>query len=373
VEDARRRLLLVEDALNRVVIGRGDVVRALMLALASRQHIAIIGPPGTAKTYLAVSLSKFLKAKYYVYLMTKYTNYEELFGGFDIAALLQKNELRRKWSSLLEADLGFLDEIFKANGAILNSLLSLLQERRVYDPVTGEAVEAKLWSLIGASNEVPAEEELQAVYDRFAIRLFVDYLNDDEKILAALKARWQSNAAATTAPLATMEDVRILHEYTVQLLTKGKIKSWGEITMLYFVNTVPLLQGLRAKGIIVSDRTIVEKAALLYAAELALYGVTVENVVNAALDIVQYLARTPQEQKEIKKVIEDSLGEVAELARKLEDAERLLARGQREAAVKLLTDIAMYDMTRLASRPWLRARVEAIVRRAQEYLRMGQP
>jgi MoxR-like ATPase len=373
VEEARKRVLALEEELNKVVIGREEVVRALMLSLVSRQHIVVIGPPGTAKSYMAMTLAKLLQARHYVYLMTRFTNFDEIFGRIDVLAL-QRNELRRKWSNIIEAEIVFLDELFKANSAILNALLSLLQERQVYDPLSGEAIPAKLWTLVAASNEVPADDELMALYDRFAVRIFINYLDDDSKILAALQARWRPSSGTAMTPVANMEDVKILHDYAIQLLSKGRVKNLGEVVKLYFVNTVPLIGALRSKGIIISDRTTVEKAAVLYGAYLALYGVTPDNIINAPLEIAPYLARTQQELRDIQKVIEDSLGEAAELAKKLEDAKKLQEKGQQAAAHKLFKEVATYDVTRLTTKPWIKARVEAIVRTAQEHLqRMQRP
>ncbi len=369
VQEAREKLQALEQRLNSLVVGREDVVRALMLALVSRQHIVMLGPPGTAKSYLALALSRLLNARFYSYLMTRFTNYDELIGPLDVVAFAQRGELKRRWSKLLEADIGFLDEIFKASSPILNALLSLMQERQIYDPITGQAISANLWTLIAASNETPAEEELQALYDRFAIKIFMDYINNDEKILAALAARWQSTRQLT--PVANMEDVKTLHDYAVLLLSHGRVQG-TEMTKLYYVNVVPFLQALRSRGIVVSDRYIIEKAALLYAAHLVLYGLTAENIVNAVYDIAPYIARTPQELNDIRKIIEDALGEVAELAKKLQEGERLLASGNRQAALKVFMEVATYDVSKLTSRPWLKPRVEAAVRTAMEHIKRLQ-
>ena len=164
---------------------------------------------------------------------------------------------------------------------------------------------AQLWTLVGASNETPQEEELQALYDRFAVKVFVKYLDDDVKILTALQARWQNGTAASA--VASMDDVKALHDFATKLLSTGKIKDVGEVIKLYHVNAVPLAKSLRAKGILVSDRTLVEKLPKLYAAYLTVYGVTADNIVNAAYEIIKYAARTPEELKEVEKVINEAL------------------------------------------------------------------
>jgi MoxR-like ATPase len=297
--------------------------------------------------------------------MTKFTTYDELFGQIDVVGLVQNSELRRMWSAIVSSDIVFLDEIFKASSAILNALLSLMQERVVYDPISGHAIKAKLWTLIAASNEAPIDEELQALYDRFAVRVFTQYLNDDVKLLSALMARWQSNGAVQ--PLADMEDVKTLHEYATALLSREK-----DIVKLYHVNVVPLIKTLRAKGIIISDRSIIEKLPKLYAAYLTLHGVTPDNIINAAYDIVLYAARTPQELNDIKKAVDESLGEVAELSRRLEQGKQMLRVGNLQAALEAFREVATYDVGRITSQPWLKPRVEALIRTAQDYVKRTQ-
>jgi MoxR-like ATPase len=366
VEEAKARIEGVRQTLYRIIIGREETVDAVILALIAKEHVAIIGPPGTAKSYLAQSLSRLIQAQFYAYLMTKFTTYDELFGPIDVVAFVQNSELRRMWSAIISSDIVFLDEIFKASSAILNALLSLMQERVVYDPISGHAIKAKLWTLIAASNEAPIDEELQALYDRFAVRVFTQYLNDDVKLLSALMARWQSNGA-TVQPLADMEDVKTLHEYATALLSREK-----DVVKLYHVNVVPLIKTLRTKGIIISDRSIIEKLPKLYAAYLTLHGVTPDNIVNAAYDIVLYAARTPQELNDIKKAVDESLGEVAELSRRLEQGKQMLRVGNLHAALEAFREVAAYDVSRITSRPWLKPRVEALIRTAQDYIKRTQ-
>jgi len=366
IEIARQRLLEVEKQLNQLVIGHDEFVKALMISSISGEHIVVIGPPGTAKSYTVRLFAKLVNASFYQYLLTKFTSYDELFGTVDVAALA-KGEFKRNWSRIIYSEFVFLDEIFKANSAILNALLSLLQERIVYDPMSGSPVEAKLHTAVGASNETPEDPELQALYDRFAIRIFVSYLEDDKLILNALQARWL-NINNNTQPIASMSDVKALHEFALSLMN-AKIKDLGhEVYKLYHVNAIPLIKSLRSKGVIVSDRTIIEKMPKLYTAYLALYGVTLDNVMSATYELVQYLARNREELQSIKKAIDEALGEVAELARKLEKAKEYLKARNLANAKEVLKDVLNYDISKLEKTPWLKPRVEAIFATARQYL-----
>lgn len=365
VKTAREHLLSVEKFLNQIVVGHEEKTRALLLALVAKEHVVMISPPGTAKSYLVHSLSKLLNAKFYKYLLTKFTDYSELFGPVNLKALAE-GRFERNWTAIVSAEIVFLDEIFKANSAILNSLLSMMQERIIYDPVSGQPQSVALWTLVGASNEVPSEEELQALFDRFALRVFSDYLQDDALILKAIEARWASDHS-NIQPLASMEDVKTLHHFAIRLIT-AKVKQLGEpLYKIYHVNAVGLVKSLRSKGVIVSDRTIIEKLPKIYASYLALYGITIDNAMNAIFDILPYLASDRSQLKDIRKAIEESLGEVAELAGRLEEAKNLVRAGDLKGALEKLEEILQYDVSRLQSKPWLKPRAEAVIRTAREY------
>jgi MoxR-like ATPase len=368
VEQARQRLLAVERKLNEIVVGHEDFIRALMLSVVSGEHIVVIGPPGTAKSYAIRVLSDLLNAKFYKYLLTRFTSYDELFGTVDIATLARDGVFKRNWSGIVSADFVFLDEVFKANSAILNALLSLLQERIVYDPMTGQAIPAKLHTAIGASNETPEDPELQALYDRFAIKVFVDYLGDDKLLLRALEARWLNNSGLQ--PLATMDDVRVLHSYAEALLA-ARIRELGEkLYKIYHVNMVPLVKSLRSRGVSISDRTIVEKLPKLFTAYLVLYGITADNIFNAVFEVIVFTARSREEVSAIRKAMDEALGEVGQMARALEDARRLVRTKDLEGAKKKLNDeIFSKSVESIAQKaPWMRARAEAIIAEARRLM-----
>jgi len=366
-DSARERLLEVERTLNSIVIGHEEMVKATLIALIAREHVVLIGAPGTAKSFMVHSLAKLLNAKFYRYLLTKFTDYSEIFGPIDIKKL-SEGVYERRWSEIVSADIVFLDEIFKANSAILNALLSMLQERVVYDGMTGEAREVSLWTAVGASNEVPTEEELQALYDRFSIRVFVDYLSDDVAILKALEARWVYPVNGfDLKPIASMEDVKALHTQSLALIL-AQVKQLGApLYKIYHANVVPMIKSLRSRGVIVSDRTIIEKLPKVYAAYLTLYGLTIDNIFNAPFDILRWMAKDKTQLSEIQKALDESMGEVAELARKLEEGKRLIKAHNYQAALKQFEDILTFDVNRLVDKPWLKIRAEAIIAMARTY------
>jgi MoxR-like ATPase len=165
-------------AMNTGLLERNEQVKLLLLAALSGEHVLFLGPPGTAKSELAKRLrSIFVEADYFERLLTRFSVPEELFGPLSIKALEDDKYKRLTSGYLPEASVAFIDEIFKANSAILNSLLTLLNERKFDNGNTRKSV--PLISVVAASNELPEGEELSALYDRFMLRSFVHPVSDD--------------------------------------------------------------------------------------------------------------------------------------------------------------------------------------------------
>ncbi len=198
---ARDRLRSIREELGQLFLERAEVIDGALCALLSGHHVLIIGPPGTAKSMLADELCRRLEgATYFQWLLTRFTTPEELFGAVSLAAL-ERDEYRRVTAGKLpEAHIAFLDEVFKANSSILNAILTVLNERRFHNGRVVESV--PLITLFGASNELPEDDELQALYDRFLLRFVVGYLEEDFRFLKMLQAR--PPAARTTLTLAAL-------------------------------------------------------------------------------------------------------------------------------------------------------------------------
>ena len=152
------RLAQIAKQLEASFLGKDEVIRLLLISVLAGEHAVLIGPPGTAKSALIRTFSKLLSARYFEYLLTRFTEPNEIFGPVDIAAFREGRYERRVEGMLPQAEVVFLDEVFKSNSAILNALLTLLNERRYTSG--GVVMRCPLLSAFGASNEVPTDETL---------------------------------------------------------------------------------------------------------------------------------------------------------------------------------------------------------------------
>jgi MoxR-like ATPase len=203
---AKARLARLLDALEAGLVERRNVVRLAVLAALAHEHTLLIGPPGTAKSALAQRLHlAFRDARYFERLLTRFTVPEELFGPLSIRALEEDRYERLTEGFLPDASIAFVDEVFKANSAILNALLTLLNER-LFDNGAGRQ-RCPLISLIGATNVVPEGEVAEAFFDRFLMRVPVTPVSEGG--FRTLLARDESACGATSDALDAAERAAI--------------------------------------------------------------------------------------------------------------------------------------------------------------------
>ena len=203
---APERLRALIDTLGDGLLERDTETRLALLAALAGEHVLLLGPPGTAKSELARRLHRaFDGAPYFERLLTRFSTPEELFGPLSLKALEEDRHERLTAGFLPEAGIAFLDEVFKANSAILNALLTLLNERE-FDNGSGR-VRVPLLSVVGASNEVPADEALRAFFDRFLVRLPVAPVSEErfEALLRLDERDSQARSLLRPAPEPGLE------------------------------------------------------------------------------------------------------------------------------------------------------------------------
>jgi len=208
------KLREVGRVLDARYLDKAELVRLLLVTLVAGEHMLIVGPPGTAKSALVRHLARLIDARYFEYLLTRFSEPNEIFGPIDIKAFREGTYVRRVEAMLPDADIVFLDEIFKSNSAILNALLSILNERRFF---TGSrSIRVPLSSLYGATNEVPNDDALSAVFDRFLVRASSENLDGFhfhgliERGLAAEVESLAGGLEAVAKPLITLAELRTL-------------------------------------------------------------------------------------------------------------------------------------------------------------------
>src|SRR6476646_691222 len=129
---------------------RETVIDGALAATVAGEHVLLLGPPGTGKSALVRALAAVFQGRYFEALLTKFSTPEELFGPISLKALEQDRFERVVAGKLPEAEFAFVDECFKANSAILNSLLTLINERVFHND--GQPVKVPLVTMFGASN-----------------------------------------------------------------------------------------------------------------------------------------------------------------------------------------------------------------------------
>src|SRR5438132_8435829 len=164
----------VIDVIKRRFVGRDEVVDLIALAVVAGEHLFLYGPPGTAKSALVRGFATAVRGRYFEYLLTRFSEPNEVFGPVDLVRLREGTVATVTTGMLPEAEFAFLDELFNANSAILNNLLSVLNER-VYRR-GAEVHHLPMLSLFSASNHLPEDEALRALFDRFLLRCHVETL-----------------------------------------------------------------------------------------------------------------------------------------------------------------------------------------------------
>lgn len=272
-DDLRTRIARFRMSLGRFFVGKQELIDLMTVAAVAQEPLLIVGPPGTAKSDLVVKFKDALGIReedYFEYMLTRFTEPSEIVGPIDINQLREGRYVRRERGKLPTARLAFLDEIFKSNSAILNILLTIINERKFYQD--GVPTPVRLQVLFAATNEVPEQAELAALKDRFTLKAESRPVQDEH--FAALIDKgvegetWRGlNQKPWAEGHCTLDDLVDANRYLTLLFARRGVDAKGETVTdrtLYFPDEAfrefqRMVKTLvREDKIFISDRKLVK-------------------------------------------------------------------------------------------------------------------
>jgi MoxR-like ATPase len=281
-------------ALSDLFVGREFEVDAVIASLISGEPAILVGPPGTAKTALVEALARLVNARYFYYLLTRFTEPDELLGPLDIRALREGRYARVTAGRLPEAEIAFLDEVFKAGSAIRNTLLDIILHRRFLND--GAYVKLPLLTLYTASNEISTDSEDQAFYDRLTIRCFVKYVEPTlwEELLVK-GARLATEPADLNPAMAAgqvREYKRVVDARATEILADPDLRA----------KIVSALAELKSRGLELSDRRKVK--LVVVAAAYSILNAEQKPAVDSVADALEVVAvHSEDDRRKVEEVV----------------------------------------------------------------------
>lgn len=241
--------------MKQTFVGKDEIIDLLGICLVARENLFLLGPPGTAKSALVQDLSRRIEGNIFDYLLTRFTEPNEIFGPFDIRKLREGELITNTEGMLPEATFVFLDELLNANSAILNSLLMVLNERIFRRGRETRALPTLM--VVGASNHLPEDSALGALFDRFLVRVRCDNVEPDQ-LSQVLTAGWKMDVKREqTQGTMSIDEIRSLQNSLAQA-------NFSQVQSDY----VALIHRMRKAGIDVSDRRAVKLQRLLAASAI---------------------------------------------------------------------------------------------------------
>lgn len=289
----------ITDLLQQLTNGiheRDQIMAVSLLGAIAGHNTFLFGPPGTAKSLISRRLAcAFENPQYFEYLMNRFSTPEEVFGPVSIKALKEDRYIRKIEGYLPTADFAFLDEIWKSSPAILNNLLTIINEHIFKNG--DERFNVPLKALIAASNEIPPENQgLEALYDRFIIRLLVPPIEQEENFNRLLDSKPSSDKPEIS------EDLRIsYHELAKWREQLHKVKLSTDTLLIIKYIREELAAQFDKLGVYVSDRRW-QRAAVLLKASAFCNGRKETN--HSDVILLKYcLWTTPENRKTVEEIV----------------------------------------------------------------------
>lgn len=328
MSDLPTRLAEVEARLGVDVLERPREIHAAINALVSRKHFFMVGPPGTAKSFMVRKLMDRIdmagepneREAYFQWLLTKYTTPEEVFGPPSLSDLVESGVYRRNVTRKLpRANVAFLDEIFKANSAILNALLTIMNERLFFNNDDDGNESVPLSSIFAASNEMPEGDDLWAMWDRLHFRFSVKPLADSGNFVRMLSGVRE----AVPEKIVTWQDILTAQNEAAQVVLTDEI----------FEAMKTLRDLLKAQGVEPTERRFNESLDIIRA-EAYLDGCAVAEIDHMRI-LRHVLWSLPDHQRIVERVILELANpldkEASELLERVEGLEADLDKAIKES------------------------------------------
>ncbi|MDL2288645.1 AAA family ATPase [Oscillospiraceae bacterium OttesenSCG-928-F05] len=242
-----KKMLDVIQDVNTEVAEREEVVELLAIALLTRKNMFLLGDTGQAKSQVInLFRDRIAGTRQFELLLTKQTDEGALFGTLDLKSYMDGESRLNTADMIPESDIVFLDEIFKSNEAILNSLLTAMNERRFTNH--GVTVDIPVISFFSASNEIPnfndpAEKILLPLYDRFDIKVLTQYIQDRDTRLETMQHK-QNSTGGTIGSSISLAELETMQREVRAVAVPGRVNELMD----------DILCNLREKGIHISDR-----------------------------------------------------------------------------------------------------------------------
>lgn len=294
----RERIHRFRLALGRWFVGKQALIDLMTVSALAQEPLLLVGPPGTAKSDLVIKFKDALglaETDYFEYMLTRFTEPSEVLGPIDINLLREGRYVRRERGKLPTARLVFLDEIFKSNSAILNSLLTIINEKKFYQDGVPQPVRLKI--LFAATNEIPEHAELGALKDRFCLKAACRSVQDDhftELVDLGLKmqAYRDTNQKPWVEGHASLEDFLKAHRWlTLMMAREDERQTFFSDELLRELRRV-LKTLVREDNVFVSDRKVIKLYRLLRTRAWLLHGGKVER---EDLSLLAFLGETKDE------------------------------------------------------------------------------
>ena len=302
---------LIKD-LSKDLYEREETIAITVLSAIAGQSIFLYGPPGTAKSLIARRTAcAFKDSNYFEYLMQRFSTPEDVFGPVSISELKKDNYIRKTDHYLPTADIAFLDEIWKSSPAILNTLLTIINERKFKNGNEVENVPLK--ALIAASNEFPQENTgLDALYDRFIMRLKVVPLEDRENFEKMISKGIVDDIVTSSNFFSNEEWLRVIQKSENVTVSKEVLEIINHIKILIEDSNKESKKDANAKEIYVSDRKWQKSVQILKVAAY-LNGRSSVTPVDALL-LRHSLWSSEENLEPIQKMVEESVSSMSKIS-----------------------------------------------------------